>query len=246
MEDLQKHARMVNGTEQEIQSQRAFRQAQVSTSNSTRSLSQLTSQPAIFAHIHLWFCWILNLKIASEKLQFPSEVTFNTKSCSMLRAISQDMEEEIFTKLVYCYLTGISIDCESSILDSLKIFLPNNWPVILNDKKCKILKQNNSWTISWNETLPNKLPTLQVQCTKALKDYRFPDDALELHIQALVFQWQNMVKSLCFCTNYNKNLLQSMGIQNCDLPVLLFWIYHCAESPQKYQIIIDNLRKVLK
>lgn len=237
---------MVNGTEQEIQSQRAFRQAQASTTNSTRSLSQLTGQPVIFAHIHLWFCWILNLKIATEKLEFPPELTYNTRSSSMLRAILQDMGEEMFNKLLYCYLTGISIDCQSSVMDHFKILLPNDWSSMINKNICQIIKENNSWTINWNGTLPNKLPTLHVQCMKALKDYRLPENALEFHTKALVFQLHNTVKSLCFHINYNKNLLQAMGIQNCDLPVLRFWMNRCITSPQKYQIIVTHLENILK
>lgn len=245
VEDLQNHAKIVNGSEQGIQSQRAFRQSQATSSNSTRSLSQLTGQPAIFAHIHLWFCWILNIKIATEKLNFPTELVYNTKSCTLLRAISQDMGEEVFSKALYCCLTGVKITCDSSILKCLKTLLPINWSVISNDKTCEIYKANNLWEVVWIESLPNRLPTLQVQIMKALSDFRLPDDALDMHFKALIFQWHNVVKTLCNCSNYNKNLLQSLGVQTYDFPLLLFWIYHCTESPQKYQIIIDNLRKVL-
>lgn len=245
VEDLQKHAKIVNGTEQEKQSQRAFRQAQTSPTVSTRSLSQLTGQPAVFAHIHLWFCWILNIKIASEQLKFPTLSVNNLRSCSLLRAIFQDMGEEIFNTALYCCLTGIQIDCESSLYNSLKSLLPNDWPELITTNKCKIYKLDNKWTINWNESLPNKLPTLHVQCIKALKDYRLPDDALEIHLQALIYQWQNITQSLCYCPNYDKQLLQSFAIQICDIPLLTYWIYNCCNSIPKHQIIIENLKKVL-
>lgn len=245
VEDLQKHARTVNGTEQEIQSQRAFRQAQTSPSPSTRSLSQLTGQPAIFAHIHLWFCCILNIKVASEKLKLPAEDVLNLKAYSLLRAIFQDMTEDTFNKALYCCLTGVNVECESSVLNSLKAMLPNNWPVIASDDKCEIYKISNKWVINWSGQLPVKLPTFHTQCVKALKDYRLSDKALDLQLQALIYQWHNVVKTLCQCPSYNKNLLQAMGVQTCDLPLLVYWICHCIELPQRYKIVIDNLKRAL-
>lgn len=57
--ESQSQADAVNRTEQVQRPQRAVPEAQGSPRNTARSLSQLTGQPAVFGHIHLWFTWML-------------------------------------------------------------------------------------------------------------------------------------------------------------------------------------------
>ncbi|XP_050301591.1 folliculin [Anthonomus grandis grandis] len=65
--DLQEKSVKINNAEQTHRPQRAVRQAQGSPISTGRSLGQLTGEPAVFAHIHLWFTWILSAETVVEK-----------------------------------------------------------------------------------------------------------------------------------------------------------------------------------
>lgn len=235
---------MVNGTEQEKQSQRAVRQAQGSPAGSARSLSQLTMQPAVFAHIHLWFCWILNRKVATEKTNISSHWLQSIKPFALLRTLLQEIGEIDFNKIVYCCISGIHIECEPNLLTTIKMLLPDNWPAISTETKCAIRK-SDKWLIEWTGILPKKLPTFQTLSLKALANSQLPDAALELHLRALILQWHNINKSISYCGSLDKLLLQSFNVQNCDLPLLIYWMFYCVPSIHKYQSIIESLNRIL-
>ncbi|RZC35460.1 Folliculin domain containing protein, partial [Asbolus verrucosus] len=69
----------INGIEQMQCSQRAIRQAQGSPSNPARSLSQLTGEPTVFAHLYMWFTWLLSVEPVVER---PSNAPKIAISCS--------------------------------------------------------------------------------------------------------------------------------------------------------------------
>lgn len=103
--DLRDKADKVNNAEQEHISQRAVRQSQGSAKNTTRSLSQLTGQPAVFGYIHLWFTWVLGYEIAVEKtnLGFPLPPRWSPVA---LRNMCSTWEEEAFRTACFCLVTG--------------------------------------------------------------------------------------------------------------------------------------------
>lgn len=228
--DLQEKAAKVNGAEQAQRPQRAVRQAQGSPANPARSLSQLTGEPAVFAHIHLWFSWMLSCEIAVEHPV--NRLPPATKRLPhQLRRLSGEMDEASFRKACYCTLTGIGIECEdSAVIGAFYQLLPDEWPMRNGGEKCLLEKSDGRWRAKWSGCLPAKVPSLQTAAEKALKDGNMPDSALEHHLTALIVQWLNTARSLVWTPKQDQRLLQALGVQKYDLPLLTYWISHCVKD----------------
>lgn len=203
-----------------------MRQAQGSPNSNTRSLSQLTGEPAVFAHIHLWFSWLLSSETAVEKpspgRQLPTKCT-----ADYLRKLAQEMDVECFKKACYCTLTGIRLEADGAIVKTFRQLLPENWPLPTSGDKCVIQKENDTWKVQWGGCLPSRLPTLQVTAEKVLKDERMPLEALEYYLTALIMQWLHIARSLVWTPTQDQTLLQALGVQKHDLPLLAYWMSHC-------------------
>lgn len=231
--DLQQKALKVNNTEQAQRPQRAVRQAQGSPSSNTRSLSQLTGEPAIFAHIHLWFCWLLSSETAIEKLS-PGRPLPTKCTADYLRKLAQEMDEDCFRKACYCTLTGIRVEIDNTnVMNAFRQLLPENWPKPTSGDRCVVLEESGKWKVLWTGCLPSKLPTLQVRAEKALKDERMPLEALEYYLTALITQWLHIARSLVWTPTQNQKLLQALGVQKNDLPLLTYWMSHCLPGETK-------------
>ncbi|CAG9770641.1 unnamed protein product [Ceutorhynchus assimilis] len=227
--DLQDKSVKINNIEQTHISQRAVRQAQVSPVCTGRSLGQLTGEPAVFAHIHLWFTWLLSTETSVEKPFKPPEIPVELHGGN-LREIYKNMPQEVFCKLCYCYLTGIKVESEDTKIESIfRKLLPKKFILPKTGDICKLLKPNNdSYILSWHGTLPNKLPTLMTLIENALKDENLPEAALESHLTSLVMQWHNIACVIGWAPNSNNtDLLKSMGVQKQDMPLLSYWMTQC-------------------
>lgn len=228
--DLQEKAAKVNDAEQTQRPQRAVRQAQGSPGNPARSLSQLTGEPAVFAHIHLWFSWLLSCETAVERpIHGPPLYTLH--SSNLLRQLAREMKEDCFRKVCYCTLTGIGIECEDSdVSEAFCQLLPEKWPMPVSGDRCRLVKVDDRWEAKWSGCLPSRLPTLQTATEKALKDDRLPDGALEHYLTALIIQWLNTSRSLVWTPSQDQRLLQALGVQKYDLPLLTYWMSHCVKQ----------------
>ncbi|XP_018330974.1 folliculin isoform X1 [Agrilus planipennis] len=227
IKDLQQQAARINELEQEQKSQRALRQAQGSPKTTSRSLSELTGQPAIFGHIHLWFSWVLNSETITEKsprnvMPLPSRSPVN------LRSFCRSWLKNNFQTVCFCVLTGceLLVDDES-VRETFRTLLPEEWPPCRLRPPC-ILKYKKIWKVEWSEQLPNKLPSLQIEIEKALRNPDLPDAALESFFNYLLLRWRNIASNLVKVTSPDDvTLLQSMGVQDCDKPLLKYWIENC-------------------
>lgn len=229
-QDLQEKAAKVNGAEQEQRPQRAVRQSQGSPGNPARSLSQLTGEPAIFAHIHLSFSWMLSCKIAVEHPRYGPPLP---KNCSptLLRHLAHEMDEDCFRKACYCTLTGIGIETEvSEILTAFYELLPGKWPFPSSGERCRLVNINGKWEARWLGCLPSRLPTLQTASEKALKDEHMLDDTLKYYLTSLIMHWLHTARSLVWTPTQDQKLLQSLGVQKYDLPLLAYWMTHCIQK----------------
>lgn len=225
--DLQAKAAAVNDAEQAHKSQRAVRQAQGSPSSPPRSLSQLTGEPAVFSHIHLWFSWMLSSKTCVERHIHGPPLPVNCNP-TKLRQLALEIPEECFRTACYCVLTGIGVLVEQKeVEEALMQLLPQRWPFPKNGDLCKLTFEDGKWSVSWSGCLPSRLPTLQVAAEKAFRDERIPEEALKYHLTSLILHWLHVARSLVWSPKQDQNLLQALGVQKYDLPLLTFWMSHC-------------------
>nr|XP_022905709.1 folliculin [Onthophagus taurus] len=240
--DLKKDAAKINDAEQEKRPQRAVRQAQGSPSTTGRSLSELTGRPAVFAHLHLWFAWLLSGSLAEERRKTPLSIP-NVSPSPLLRSYLKNLGDETFKVGLYCVLTGINLITESSLLDAFKSLLPCEF-LVSSNQYCSIIKSDEKYEVKWDEELPNKLPTLIMNIMKSLDNKHLPDSVLKTQLNCLIVQWRNIVNTLARPPNINLEFLQSLGIQKFDLPLLLFWITGlCNEN--KAIVLKEQLNKYL-
>ncbi|XP_060535148.1 folliculin [Cylas formicarius] len=227
-EDLQKKSEKVNNIEQMHKSQRAVRQAQGSPTSVTRSLSQLTGEPAVFAHMHLWFTWLLSAETVVEK---PLNVPEFPVECNALRLreIIRNMSQDVFHKVCYCFLTGIKVETnDQEITPTFQQLLPKKFTLPKTGDVCKLEKNNDgSYSVVWSGCLPQKLPTLLRSVESALRDTNLPDLALNSYITSLLLKWHNIASVICQAPSNSSELLKALGVQKCDMPLLSYWIAYC-------------------
>lgn len=227
--DLQGKAAEINGVEQSQCSQRAVRQAQGSPSNPARSLSQLTGEPAVFAHLHMWFTWLLTVEPFVEKPNNAPEIPVNC-SPTALRALFKEMDLETFRKAVYCVLTGIKVEVDDETLKIFRQILPQSWLLPKTGEVCKLTKTEEKWVVEWSGCLPPKLPKLQTLLEEALQNESLTDNALESFLIGAILHWRNVARSLTWVSAPNQELFQSLGVQKFDLPLLAYWTAQCRND----------------
>ncbi|KAK5642086.1 hypothetical protein RI129_008253 [Pyrocoelia pectoralis] len=217
-------ADVINGAEQAQRPQRAVRQAQGSPRNTARSLSQLTGQPAVFGHIHLWFTWMLSCETVIEKpnagLPLPP-----FRSPFTLRKFANEWDEVVFQVACFCTVTGYRLEIDDFLVkDAFQVLLPSNFTPFHNAPVC-ILKNEDRWVVEWGGQLPPRLPTLITVAEKGLKNENLPDAALVPYINGLVLKWLHIAQSIYWSkSNNNSQLLQTLGVQSHDMPLINYWL----------------------
>lgn len=225
--DLQIKAAKINGVEQMQFSQRAVRQVQGSPSNPARSLSQLTGEPAVFAHLHMWFTWLLSVEPIIEKPSTAPEIPI-TISPLRLRQIFNEMDRVVFNTIGYCILTGIKVECDmGDVLNAFKQLLPNTWLLPKSGEVCKLFRTNDKWTVQWNGNLPSKLPKLLTLTEEALQNEVLGEEALKHHLLGAVLHWRNVARSIGWIQVPNQEVFQALGVHKWDLPLLAYWSAQC-------------------
>ncbi|KAB0793146.1 hypothetical protein PPYR_12766 [Photinus pyralis] len=223
VKELQTQADAVNGEEQAQRPQRALRQAQGLSRNSARSLSQLTGRPAVFGHIHLWFTWMLSCETVVEKpsvgLPLPP-----FRSPSVLRKLAMEWEESVFHVACFCTVTGYRMEIDNSLVeDGFKILLPVNFTPLHSAPVCR-LRNDGAWVAEWSGQLPPRMPTLVVVAEKGLKNEQLPDSALVPYINGIVLKWLHIAQSIHWSKGTNPQLLQALGVQSHDMPLINYWL----------------------
>ena len=228
--DLQLKAAQVNGLEQTQCPQRAVRQAQGSPNNPARSLSQLTGEPAVFAHLHMWFTWLLSVEPFVEKTSAAPDIPI---SClpTPLRALFKEMDRDVFRKVCYCVLTGIRVDVEDpNVLEIFVQLLPQGWVLPKSGEVCKLRKSSGKWVVEWCGCLPPKLPKLQTLTEEALSNEGLPESALQSYLVGAILHWRNVARSVSWVSAPSQELFQSLGVQKSDLPLLAYWTAQCRNE----------------
>ncbi|KAF5303942.1 hypothetical protein FQA39_LY01727 [Lamprigera yunnana] len=229
VKELQTQADAVNNAEQTQRSQRAVRQAEGTPKSNARSLSQLTGQPAIFGHIHLWFTWMLNCETVVEKpslcLPLPE-----LQSPLALRNIALTWDNTVFHTVCFCTVIGTQVVTDDpEITAAFQVLLPSKWSPLSNTY-C-FLKKNTEWTVEWLGVLPQRLPTLITVVEKALRNEHLPDAALTPYINGVVLKWLHIVQSLHWSKGKNNSqLVQSLGVQNHDMPLVNYWMFRLSQT----------------
>lgn len=226
--EIQEKSIKINDAEQAQRSQRAVRQAQqCSPSTPVRSLAQLCGEPAIFAHFHLWFTWLLSCETLVEKSRNMPDFPIIPSTSVQLRQLARNLSDQVLHIICYAVLTGIRLEANTN---KLQLFydniLPKTFHLPTSGESCVIKCDNNLWTIEWNGSLPSKVPTLQSRIEKVLLN-DLPDEALESYLISIIMHWYNIAWVLSKSLTDSPELLVSLGIQKCDMPLLSYWTAQC-------------------
>lgn len=214
---------VVNQREQVEKSQKSQRQAEGSPSCVLRSLTHLT-KPGIYAHLHLWFTWILGCPLAVEVPRKPA--TMKVPSASLLlRILYQDMGGEVFSKTLMYFLHGYRIECDDhSVIDAFKSIFPQD-SSFLNRQSINhcLLVKNDTWDIEYKVALTNPVKSkLQKDLESLLGDKRVTENTVILQISALVMTWIHNANVLLACPQADIHLLNSMNILKNDVALMAF------------------------
>lgn len=238
--DLQQKSAKINDAEQAQRSQRAVRQAQQSSPTSpARSLAQLCGEPAIFAHIHMWYTWLLSCETVVEQTRNVPDFPVAPTTSIELRKLARQLDDSVLHTICYAILTGIRLEANT---DDLKLFydniLPKKFQLPTSGECCVVECDKNAWTIEWNGNLPSKVPTLQTRIEKVLRN-DLPDDVLESYLMGILMQWYNIAWVLSKSLTHSPELLASLGVQKCDMPLLSYWTAQCRQNDNLW--IVANI-----
>nr|CAH7761258.1 unnamed protein product [Callosobruchus chinensis] len=229
--NIQQKACNVNTAEQSVHSQREVRQKEGYKSNQ-RSLAVLTGEPNIFAHLHMWFVFLLRSEIyrsiPHEVLDCPVKVSASKE----LREFYRSVPKDVFRTLVYCTVTGIKTEyCDPRTKRILDQLLPLNFSSPSSGSfMCSLSKDNQ---VQFTGSLPQKLPTLVCQIEQAVSDETILESALTHHLSSLILRWLNIACVLNWTLKVTKDLLNTLEIRKCDMLLLSYWVSQsngCVES----------------
>lgn len=222
--NLQEKASKVNLAEQSEKSERELRQFKDSK---LRSLPHLVGEEHIFGQLHMWFVFLLRSQIFKNVLPNIIECPVDCCLIGKLKNLYDGMPQNVFETIAYCILTGITVT--ENQVDCVKYFhqlLPTKFKIPTGGKSCTVFKQSN-WDVNFEGVLPQKLPKLYTSIETAFKNKNMLVSTLQYHIMSLIMKWFNIACVLNWAPNKCDNLLLSLEVQKCDLPLLSYWIPQC-------------------
>ncbi|CAH1976253.1 unnamed protein product [Acanthoscelides obtectus] len=236
---IQQKASKVNTAEQSVHSQREVRQKEGYKTNQ-RSLALLTGEPNIFAHLHMWFVFLLRSEIYRSIPHEVPDCPVDVSAAKELRELYKSIPKDVFRTLVHCTVTGIKTEYYDARTERIfNQLLPVNFrPPSTESCICSCSKENK---VHFVGCLPQKLPTLVCQIEQAISNDTIPEPALTHHLSSLIIKWLNIACVVNWAPKITKELLDSLEIRKCDMPVVTYWASqsNCVESCQ-----IDWFEKV--
>lgn len=223
--DLQNKAGSINASEQLTKSQRDVRQTEGYSKALQRSLSELVGEHHVFAHLHMWFVFLLRAEIFRNIPLSVPECPVECPTAKDLRDLQRRIPNYIFKTLAYCVLTGVKVEQQDT--DILKHFyqlLPIGFVLPTAGSLCYINKVEDSWEINFKGSVPQNLPTLLQEINNALSNEHLPDAALSYHLMSLIMRWFNVACVLSWAPLACEKLMRSLELRKCDMPLLSYWI----------------------
>lgn len=220
--DLQEKAARVNLAEQSVKSQREMRQSKECCK--LRSLPHLVGEEHIFGHLHMWFVFLLRSEIYKNIPHNVPECPVDCSSVGKLRELYFIMPREIFEKISYCILVGVTLIEEGvDIIKDFRQLLPKKFSLPTRGVSCRVCKKD-SWGVIFEGTLPKKLPRLYAAAEKLLMNKSLSESTLCYQMMSLILRWFNIACVLSFAPNNCNQLFISLEVQKCDMPLLSYWV----------------------
>lgn len=152
------------------------------------------------------------------------ECPVDCSTIGKLRDLYFEMPNKVFQKVLYCILTGITVVEEKvDILKHFQQLLPKKFILSTGGKICKIFKDDN-WNAEFDGLLPKNVPRLSNSIEKMLNNKAILESTLQYQIMSDIMRWFNIACIIGWAPNNCDNLLQSLGVQKCDMPLLSYWI----------------------
>lgn len=190
-----------------------------------RSLKDLVGEPYVFAHLHLWFVFLLRSEIYKTIPHKVPECPVDCLTAKELRELHKEMPQEVFRIVLYCILTGIKIETEDpDVIQHFRQLLPKDFTLPLTGTICRLGKSSGIWNVQFKGTLPKTLPRMYTLIEEALGDPNLPDSALKYYLMSIIMRWFNIACVISWSTSSCDQLMRSLGVHKCDMPLLSYWI----------------------
>nr|XP_023028673.1 folliculin [Leptinotarsa decemlineata] len=224
-EELQQKADNSTSAEETTAYRRDFEQFQNASKVQLRPLPQLVNEHNVFAHLHMWFVFLLRAKIYRNVPHSVPQCPVECSSVNMLRELGKEMPENVFQTILYCTLTGITVtECNTDILKHFRQLLPKKFALPASGKSCEVFKTDNVWSCKFDATFPINIPRLISSIEVAVKNPDISDTTLSYHLMDLIMHWFSNACVLSWATNSCDELMRLLEIRKCDLPLLAYWI----------------------
>lgn len=219
--ELQANAAKVNMAEQSEKSQREIRQ---SKECKLRSLPYLVGEEHVFGHLHMWFVFLLRSEIYKIIPHPVPDCPIECPSIGKLRDLYFDLKKDMFEKIAYCVLTGITVmEDNVDIIRHFKQLLPRKFVIPTGGKVCKVLKRDNL-VVNFEGTLPTTLPKLYSSVESILQNKIISESTLQYQIMSVIMRWFNIACVIGWTPNNYNGLFKSLGVQKCDMPLISYWV----------------------
>ncbi|KAG5887417.1 hypothetical protein JTB14_024616 [Gonioctena quinquepunctata] len=224
-EELQQKADNSNTTEKTSAYKKDVEQSQNTSKVQLRSLPQLLNERNVFAHLHMWFVFLLRAKIYRTVPHSVPSCPVECSSVNALRLLGKEMSADVFRTISYCILTGIRIkECNVDIVKHFRQLLPKKFSLPQTGEVCEVFKKERTWDLVFKITLPKTVPRLLTLIEKAVRNQDMSDAALLYHLMDLIMHWFSIACVLSWAPNACDELIRSLEVHKCDLPLLAYWI----------------------
>ncbi|XP_050506567.1 uncharacterized protein LOC126884606 [Diabrotica virgifera virgifera] len=190
-----------------------------------RSLPELIGESAIYAQLHMWFVFLLRSKIFQRVPHNIPSCPVDCSSIEKLRNVKLEMSDAVYDTIAYCVLTGIHIEeVDTSIVKYFQELLPKGFKLPSKGQLCTISKIKDIWNVKFEGSVPLILPRLHTCIKEALEDTSISNSALYHQIKSLIMHWYSISCVLSWSKKHCDNLMRTLEIHKCDMPLLSYWI----------------------
>ncbi|KAJ8925040.1 hypothetical protein NQ315_001211 [Exocentrus adspersus] len=185
-----------------------------------------TSEPFVFAHLHLWFVFLLRAEVYQTVPHKVPECPVECSSPERLRDLYKEMPQHVFRIVLYCILTGIKIDTENKeVVSHFQQLLPKDFVLPTTGTVCRLYRtEDGAWNVQFKGTLPKTLPRMFELVEEALANSKLPDSTLQYYLMSISMRWFNIACVVSWSTGPCDQLMRSLGVHKCDMPLLSYWI----------------------
>ncbi|CAH1171339.1 unnamed protein product [Phaedon cochleariae] len=138
--DLQRKANEINTAEDDSLYRRNVDRMTAASKLSLRPLPLLVGEPHLFAHLHMWFVFLLRANIYRILPHEVPECPVHCSSVGKLKHLKRVMTDTVFRIVCYCVLTGIRIEEDSTnkVVHHFRQLLPRGFTLPTTRTACRL------------------------------------------------------------------------------------------------------------